>query len=525
MAYKTPVHAESGKQPRETPVIMQNYFPFITQQIHFVISSKAMAFPRRFSQRLTAGLMILAMSVGIEAGIVVSVSQQAFAENPTMTFPKDDLSALKSDSPIAFQQTDTSMTVTDSEVQTLQGNVNALKVTAGRSQIVKFAQPIARLSIADPAKADIIPLAPDQVMINGKERGVTSFIVWDEAGQEGIFDLFIDNDTSEILKAIESIAPNEKIDVKITNDSLILSGQVSNSVILDEIRKTAAGFGYSGDKFVDVTESPVPQVILEVKVAEANRSTSRDLRTGFSTGNTGVTMTRLSNTFRPTNGANGQTPNIPGILPARPVVGNISANNVGGITGTLFSAGSDFNIWYDLLETKGKIITLAEPKLVCTHGRTASFLAGGEFPYVSSIDQNGSPIISFREFGVKLNFTPWIAMRSGRIELNVSPEVSNIDRSSCQVGAGGLQVCGLAKRSTTTTVELKDGESLMVSGILTREDQKTLAKVPFIGDIPILGALFTNSTTSRADRELIVVITPHIVRKGDYGEILSSASQ
>lgn len=481
-----------------------------------------------------AGTLVLALQLS-SAGLWFSKGEKAVAKETAASnfLMNDDMPSLRDKmlserhgdtEPVAFQQVNTDMSV--SGPQALQGNVNALKVIAGRSQIIKFAQPIARLSIADPAKADVIPLAPDQIMINGKERGVTSFIVWDEDGQEGIFDLIVDNDTSEILRAIEAIAPNEKINVKITNDSLILSGQVSNSVILDEIRKTAAGFGYANDKFVDITESPVPQVILEVKIAEANRSVSRDLRTGFQISTNGFNLTRLTNTFRPsTNGTTGtQTATLPGLVPASPI-NNISANNIGGVTGTLFPKSSPFNMYYDLLETRGKIITLAEPKLVCTHGRTASFLAGGEFPYVGSIDQNGSPVISFREFGVKLNFTPWIAIRSKRIELNVAPEVSNVDRSNCQIGTGGLQVCGISKRSTTTTVELEDGESLMVSGILTREDQRTMSKVPFIGDIPVIGTFFTNTNNNRSDRELIVVITPHIVQKGDYGEVMGTGIQ
>ena len=372
----------------------------------------------------------------------------------------------------------------------LQGTVTSIRVTRGRSQIVKFAQPVMRLSIADPVVADIIPLGPDQIMINGKQRGVTSLIVWDENGQEGIFDLYIQNDTSELLDAVHSISPQEKIQARVTDDSFILSGQVSNSVILDEIRKTAAAYGYRDDKFVDLTDTPVPQVVLEVRVAEASRSVGRELGTAFTQRSKPLTMNKLV------------------------------ATNLESLTGTLFR-NEGFNVAWSLLETKGKVNTLANPSLVCTHGRTASFLAGGEFPYVASVSQNGSPLIQFKEFGVKLNFTPWVSPASGRIELSVSPEVSNIDSTRCQT-SNGIQVCGILKRTATTTVDLMDGETLMISGILSREENNDFSNVPFITSLPILGNLFKNGNMNKLDREMVVVITPHIIKPSDYGRVLGS---
>ncbi len=402
----------------------------------------------------------------------------------------------------------------------LAGNITSIHVTRGRSQIIKFAQPVMRISIAEPTMADVIPLAPDQLMINGKQRGVTSLIVWDENGQEGIFDLYVENDTSELMDAVRTVAPNEKIQARVTDDSFVLSGQVSSSVALDEIRKTAAAFGFRDDKFIDLTDTPVPQVQLDVRIAEANRSVGRILKTSFASQNGSLQLSRLGSTFDATRlTALGRA--TPGLIPAN-AIQNMAVNNIGGVTGTAH-LGNNFQATWDFLETEGKVNTLANPTLVCTHGRTASFLAGGEFPFVGSVDQNGSPIIQYKEYGVKLNFTPWISMRSGRIEIKVAPEVSNLDASNCVTGAAGAQVCGILKRTTDTTVELNDGESLMISGILTREEQNTFAKVPFIGSVPILGNFFKNANMSKADRELVVVITPHIVKNSDYGKILGVA--
>jgi pilus assembly protein CpaC len=415
----------------------------------------------------------------------------------------------------------------DGDVPALQGSVTSIRVTRGRSQIVKFAQPIMRISIAEPTVADIIPLSPDQIMINGKLRGVTSLIVWDENGQEGIFDLYIQNDTTELLDAVHSLSPNEKIQARVTDDSFILSGQVSNSVVLDEIRKTASAYGYRDDKFIDLTDTPVPQVALEVRIAEANRSIGRQLKSSFAQMGKNLSTNRLDGAIDTAAiGATRSTPGFiagtSGLIPGNPLtaITEQAITNIGGITGTLFR-NKNFNVAWDLMESKGKINTLANPTLVCTHGRTATFLAGGEFPFVGSVDQNGSPIVQFKEFGVKLNFTPWISPVSGRIELTVSPEVSNLDSANC-ITTKGAPVCGILKRSTNTTVDLMDGETLMISGIISREEQNNFNNVPFISSVPILGMMFKNSNISKQDRELVVVITPHIVKPSDYGKVLGS---
>ncbi len=459
-------------------------------------------------------LIPIAMAVAIVAQLFPAAGLPSHAENAA---GQPLVNASQKEPAYAFQQWDDSDTATPSK--TLQGSVTNIHVTRGRSQIVKFAQPIMRMSIAEPRLADIIPLSPDQVMINGRERGVTSLIVWDENGQEGIFDLYIQNDTSELLDAVATVAPSEKIQARVTDDSFILTGQVSNSVILDEIRKTAAAYGYRDDKFVDLTDTPVPQVLLEVKIVEASRRTLRDFQSALAvTENRGNTIGGFSR-FDTIGQGNPPPPPTIGGLPGLP------NPSVGGITGALTRTtfGKTITARLDALETSGKINTLANPSLVCTHGRSARFLAGGEFPFVGSVDQNGSPIISFKEFGVGLNFTPWISIKSGRIELKVEPEVSNLDSSNCVTGGGGNQVCGLLKRSTSTTVELNDGETLMISGILSKEEQNTFAKVPFIGNVPVLGNFFKNANMAKTDRELVVVITPHIIKPTDYGKVLSAA--
>jgi pilus assembly protein CpaC len=399
----------------------------------------------------------------------------------------------------------------------LQASASKILVTRGRSQLVRFAYPVMRLSIADPSLADIIPLSPDQIMINGKLRGTTSLIVWDENGQEGIFDLNVRNDASELMEAVQSIAPNENVQARVTDDSFILSGAVSNAMLLDEIRKTALAYGYRDDHFIDLTDTPVPQITLDVRIAEANRTVGRILKTSFGGAGNSVATSRIGSNLdtillgkMPVSGFATPGRTAAGIAPQN-LANSLDSTNVGGSTGSY--KNKSFSAVWDLLETSGQLNTLANPSLMCTHGRTASFLAGGEYPFVGGVSQaSGSPIIQFKEFGVKLNFTPWISTASGRIEIKVAPEVSSLDSTNC-VTTNGSPVCGILKRSTDTIVQLADGESLMISGILSRDEEKTFSKVPFIGNVPVLGTLFKNSNMTKSDRELVVIVTPHIIKK------------
>lgn len=424
--------------------------------------------------------------------------------------------ALASSQSIARQNNSSAImmaAIQDSQGSTSDNGVVPTDITVirGRSRIIKFAQPITRISIADPQLADLIPLAPEEVMINGRQRGVTSLIVWDEFGREGVFDLNITNDTSELERAINKIAPGENISINVTDDSVVISGSASNSVILDEIRQLAGAYGYRDTSFVDLTETPIPQVVLAVKIVEMSRQVARQIKTSFSAdaGNT-LNVTRLGDVLD-TALIGGRSTS--GLIPARPINLLQAASNVGGVTGSIGGFGSsNIGMSFDFLENEGKLKTLAEPKLVSTHGRQASFLAGGEFPFVAGVDAQGGPILSFREFGVSLNFTPWVNTRSGLIELQIAPEVSSIDSSNC-VDSGAGTVCGLIRRSTNTTVQLNDGESFMISGILSKSEEANFAKVPFISDIPIIGQLFKNRMTNKRDNELIVVVTPKILER------------
>lgn len=429
----------------------------------------------------------------------VSTLMLLFAVNTVSFAQQEDLPELRPAESFSGFETQSSNLV-------LKGAVTNLTVSKGRSQIVKFAQPVTRVSIADPEIADVVALSPDQVMINGRQRGATSFIVWDENGQEGIFDLLVQNDTSELMDTINKIAPGEPIETRITDDSFIVSGEVSNSVILDQIRQVAYGYGYRGENFIDLTDTPQIQVALKVQVIEMTTDVARTIKTAFDfidTRTNDVVIHRLYDAFEATD--------------ARPVQTN--PTNVGGVSGVI-DFGNMLDTAFDLNEIETKTNILAEPELITTHGRTASFLAGGEFPFIKGITNNGQVQIEFKEFGVKLDFTPWVNVKSGLIEMKIAPEVSSLDNSNCidTAASGNLTqlVCGLLKRRTETTVQLRNGEGLMISGILNKQENDSFAKIPFIGDIPILGRLFNNSFTDHLETELIVMVRPTIINKKQH---------
>jgi pilus assembly protein CpaC len=378
-------------------------------------------------------------------------------------------------------------------------------LTQGRATVVQVKHPIKRVLLANPSVADVVPLSPTEVMLLGKMPGNTSLTLQDDQGQRAHLTLSITLDASTLLEAITLLTPNEpELAVRLTPDALIVSGQLSNALVAKELQQVAAAYGYRNERYIDLTQSLMPQVALAVKVVEANRSVLREIKTGFGiTGDNNVFITKLDS-----------------ISPQERLV-QLGKLPLGGFdkTGGLFTAvgaqianGLTLEARFELWEREGKVKLLAEPTLVATHGHEASFLAGGEFPIVTAVNQNGTPVISFKEFGIRLKFTPKISPKTGRIELRIEPEVSSIDPSFSQSTPTGQSIVGLATRKSDTTLELGNGETFMMAGLLTRDERDSLQKVPWIGDLPILGSLFRNSSRDRLDRELLIVVTPTVVQ-------------
>ena len=371
----------------------------------------------------------------------------------------------------------------------------------GKSKLVELPSAYSDVMIADPKTADILPLNNHSVYVVGKAMGSTALTVYG-AGKRVIYsaDIVVSADLEGLKARLHEVLPREtNISISTANQSILLSGTVSSPSSLQQVMTLADT--YNPGKVVNMMSvQGTQQVMLSVRFVEMQRTTAKDLNLNFQA-------------------------NVPG-------AGNPSVQVQTG--DTIFSAvhdvtksfgfsslswgvgGGDLTFLFDALEQKGVVKTLAEPNLVAMSGDTANFLAGGEFPIPisqsSNTGGNGSlPTITveFKQFGISLAFTPTI-LQDGLINMVVNPEVSSID-PTVSVQLGTIVVPGIKVRRAHTTVELRDGESFTVAGLLSDSYKSDIRQYPFLGDLPVIGALFRSTDYQQDQTELVIVVTPHLV--------------
>ena len=381
----------------------------------------------------------------------------------------------------------------------LRDNNQKLYAVVGKTQILNFDTPLKRISIADPSIADIVILTSKQLMVNGKKAGNTSLIFWGSESEPVFYNLVIQQDVDEFLRAVDYIAPNENVSIIFNNNGAVLSGKVSTTATRQKILDLAKAYNIN---LVDMTESASKQVLLEVKVAEVSKNFSRNLGTGFSIGNN----SKFEQAGGSMTGDGGfATDALPLGKFSRVLVTN-------GVKYFFSNKAGDIAFELQAAETKGDAQILAEPKLLAVDGEEASFNVGNEVPVPSDVGQYGQIAYDFKKTGVILNFTPTIMEKTGRIKLKLAPEVSEIDRSSGVMDAqNAVVIPGFKTRKVETTVELMDGETLVIAGLLNNSSSKTNNQVPLLGDIPIIGILFKKVEDTKNDTELMIFITPRIV--------------
>ncbi|MGB8028898.1 MAG: pilus assembly protein N-terminal domain-containing protein [Terracidiphilus sp.] len=396
-------------------------------------------------------------------------------------------------------------------------STNELSVAVGKAVLVDCAQPIQRVGIGLGDIAEVEAVSPTEVMVDGKAPGETSLIIWDIRGGRQFFNVTVrpiatisGSNLDAIRRELRTELPGQTIMVSSSNNSIFLRGTVNDlptSARAVQIASTAGKVVNLLD--VNVPKSD-PQILLKVRFASVDRSLARQL---------GINLFNL-----------GLGDAIGGVSTGQfspPVIGNgsstsTSAASVTGTqgTGSLSAEGSIFayfpglNVGADIhaLETKGIVQVLAEPNLMAANGKEASFLAGGEFPYPvvqGSSSGLATVTIQFQEYGIRLNFIPTITPRK-TIRLQVSPEVSALDYAN-EVEVSGFEIPGITTRRVNTEVELSDGQSFILGGLLDKSTSDTFNKIPFLGDIPILGKLFQSESRTKNDTELIVIVTPEIV--------------
>lgn len=387
-----------------------------------------------------------------------------------------------------------------------EASSSEVALLVGRSTLLTVGQPITRVSLTSPNIADAMVTSPGQLLIHGKAPGTISMFVWDRAGGIKRYEVIVRRDLSELLQQVKQLFPGEPITVHSNGKDVVISGTVSSKYVIDKAAEVAAGYVEKKEDVVNLLRQQEGvasnQVLLRVRFAEVSRSALTELGASiFATGVDDGRWVGRTNT--------GQYPG-PAFDDGRLVFSDF-------LNLFLFDAKNSIGGVVRALQNKGLFQSLAEPNLIAENGKEASFLAGGEYPYpvVQGGGDRTSVTIQFKEFGVRLTFTPTI-VGSDLVKLKVAPEVSSLDFANA-VTLEGFRVPAISTRRTQTEVELQDGQTFAIAGLMNNTITSQMSKIPGIGDIPILGYLFRSKAAQKNQTELVVMITPTILRRGSTG--------
>jgi pilus assembly protein CpaC len=381
-----------------------------------------------------------------------------------------------------------------------------VQLLVGRSTLLNVGNNITRVSLTSPNVADAMVTTPSQLLIHGKAPGTISMFVWDKAGGIKRFEVIVKRDLSQLGEQFKQLFPGEPISIHSNGKDVVVSGIVSSKYVVDKAAEVAAGYVEKKEDVVNLLRQQegvaTNQVLLRVRFAEVSRSAMTEL--GVSLFANGTDQGRW---FGRTT-----TDQIPG---PRFDDGKLIFSDFLNLF--LFDAKNQVGGVIRALQNKGLFQSLAEPNLIAENGKEASFLAGGEYPYpvVQGGSDRNSVTIQFKEFGVRLNFTPTI-VGDDLVKLKVRPEVSSLDFSNA-LTLEGFRVPAISTRRTETEVELQDGQTFAIAGLMNNTMTSQLQKIPGIGDIPVLGLLFKSKAAQKNQTELVVMITPTILRRGSTG--------
>lgn len=394
-------------------------------------------------------------------------------------------------------------TASSPELESIE--IRKISLSSGKSIVLRSDSPIQRISIANPDIADFILMSPQEIYITAKEAGLTNLMLWQDNRVAAIYDLVVRYDISDLKQRLHEILPEESdLRVMATNDSITVAGKISNAAALSQALALARSYAPEGKIQNLIQVGGVHQVMLEVHISEMSRQLTKRLGINFAgtDGDSfGVSMLGgLSQVVKPSDAVLASEALGFAISPAVDALFRFSTGNV---TWTGFIAA---------LQEDGLIKILAEPTLVTLSGQSANFLAGGEFP-VPVPQGLGTVAIEYKPFGVGLVFTPTV-LSENKISIQVSPEVSDIDLSTA-IQLSGFVIPGLRTRRASTTIELGDGQSFAIAGLLRESVRTITSKFPLLGSIPILGALFQSKLFQKEESELIIIVTPHLVKPLD----------
>jgi pilus assembly protein CpaC len=382
-----------------------------------------------------------------------------------------------------------------------------LSLTAGRSTVLAVDFDITRIAITNPAIADAVVVAPREILIDGKAQGTISLIVWGE-GRRLQYDLVVDAPVSQLQQQLRNLFPGEDIQVTVNEEATTLSGRVSSNAVMLRAGEIAAKTS-SKQQVINLLQVPggidTQQVLLQVRFAEVNRQALQEAGVSLFTGVGGYKdwVGRVTTQQFP----------APDFTPDELTFSDFL---------NLFVFNTKYNVGGLLkaLQTRGFLQSLAEPNLIAYNGKEASFLAGGEVPVpvVQGASAGGGAAVTilFKEFGIRLSFTPTIA--GDVIRLHVKPEVSALDFAN-GVSLGGFRVPALTTRRAETEIELRDGQSFAIAGLLNNISQTDQSAIPVLSSLPIIGNLFKSKAARQNQTELMVLITPRLVKPLDPDEV------
>ena len=383
-----------------------------------------------------------------------------------------------------------------------------IDLLVGRSTVLDVGATIARVSLTVPDVADAMVTAPGQLLIHGKTPGTISLFVWEKGGAIRTYEVNVRRDLSILVEQMKQLFPGEQITVAGSGKDVVVSGTVSSKYVIEKAAEVAGGFVEKKENVVNLLKQQEGvasnQVMLRVRFAEVSRSALQEL---------GATW--ILDQFKSDWTARATTEQFASPMFDDSKPGRMTFSDYLNVF--LFNSKHGVGTVIRALQSKGLFQSLAEPNLITVNGKEASFLAGGEYPYpVLQAGQTGNSIsIVFKEYGIRLHFTPTV-LGGDLINLKVLPEVSTLDFTNAIV-LNGFRLPALTTRRADTEVELQDGQTFAIAGLMNNTLNSTIQKIPGIGDIPVLGNLFKSRAYMKNETELVVMITPTIVRRGSTG--------
>ncbi|XKH61080.1 type II and III secretion system protein family protein [Halomonas sediminis] len=416
----------------------------------------------------------------------------------------------------------------------LEGRAVSVAVAINKGQVLEFPRPVRVVSVGNPEIADIVVMGSRQLYVLGKSTGTTNVVLWDRSENlQGVLNVTVTHDLETLKSHLHELLPGERIQVRSAEEGIVLSGEVSSAARLETAMRLANRFaGGEEDSVLNLMQvGGAQQVMLDVKVAEVSRSLVKRLEANFNVFNVGSSALRIGGVsggasfpdaiFDDFDGVGGgRMPAFGGGTPVGPVVDEFAPATATiadtGIFASYQRADYLLNLVLDAASREGVAKILAEPNLTTLTGQPARFLAGGEFP-IPVPQGDGQVAIEHKEFGVGLGFLP-VVLDSGIINLKVDVSVSNlVSANSLQVGVGSgvdtqFFVPALTKRSASSTLELASGQTIAIAGMLNESLRENVSKLPGLGEVPVLGALFRSQEFIKEQTELVIFVTPRLAR-------------